>query len=83
MCDGADRDRTDGLQIANLALSQLSYSPTVGRILPSTAPKVKEFISCLRDRPRVSEMNQRLILKAVGMHRMDAGALTHTDAPIA
>ena len=28
---GASRDRTDGLVIANDALSQLSYSPTVGK----------------------------------------------------
>ena len=29
---GADRDRTDDLLIANEALSQLSYSPTVWEI---------------------------------------------------
>ena len=28
---GASRDRTDGLVVANDALSQLSYSPTSGR----------------------------------------------------
>jgi hypothetical protein len=27
---GASRDRTDGLVVANDALSQLSYSPTIG-----------------------------------------------------
>ena len=29
---GASRDRTDDLIVANDALSQLSYSPTIGKI---------------------------------------------------
>ena len=35
---GADRDRTDDIQLAKLALSQLSYSPTKGGTGTLTAP---------------------------------------------
>src|SRR5438309_338574 len=42
---GAGRDRTDGLIVANDALSQLSYSPTSGKVLLS------HFISHLLCRP--------------------------------
>src|SRR5689334_18895901 len=40
---GASRDRTDDLIVANDALSQLSYSPTAGRILKAAAGRPRLF----------------------------------------
>jgi hypothetical protein len=46
---GASRDRTDGLVVANDALSQLSYSPTqVGLILSEA---ILPAFSCMHQEP--------------------------------
>ena len=39
MIGGANRDRTDDLKLAKLALSQLSYGPVVVEIVASSAVK--------------------------------------------
>jgi hypothetical protein len=45
---GAEGDRTPGLGIANAALSQLSYCPTVFTSSLSLFPKILLIVACAR-----------------------------------
>ena len=61
---GASRDRTDDLIVANDALSQLSYSPTIGRN-PSILPAGADLTKRQRAAARASWASQGINSKAI------------------